>query len=89
MIQLIDRPTCSTKKTILCRHINTTGSVQIARLANLSCNDLEKVLFPGDRLVFKATSDAYLEIYTPEICSALLAERIWCPQLRCDSSVEP
>ncbi|MGB7413614.1 MAG: DUF1830 domain-containing protein [Thermosynechococcaceae cyanobacterium] len=83
----MDRPT-HRKKTILCRYINTTGSVQIARLANLSCSDLEKVLFPGDRLVFKADPDAYLEIYTPEICSALLAERIWCLQLRCDPSVQ-
>lgn len=89
MTQWVDPLPCIPQETILCRYVNATCSVQIACLTHHSGNDIEKALFPGDCLVFRAEPDAYLEIYTPEICSALLAERIWCSQLRFAPSAQP
>lgn len=69
-------------KKILCRYCNNSDHVQVARIENLPDEYFERVFFPGDRLVFKTFPHAWLEIYTGELCSALLSERILCDQLK-------
>lgn len=50
---------------LICLHVNETRHIQIARLknSNVDCQ-YERVVYPGERLLFEAVPDARLEIYT-------------------------
>ncbi|MFM7447617.1 MAG: DUF1830 domain-containing protein [Leptolyngbyaceae cyanobacterium] len=78
MTQVLDHLPCRKTEKILCCYTNKTRFVQIARISNIPHWFFEKVVFPGERLLFEAHPDAWLEIYTSEQCSAILAERILC-----------
>lgn len=67
---------------ILCFHINTTNQVQIIRITNISALQFERVVFPGQRLMFEAVPDAKLEICTSEKNSTTISYLIPCQQLR-------
>jgi hypothetical protein len=71
---------CSEKA--LCCYINDTSQIQIGRIANLSDSYFERVIFPQQRLLFEAPPFAELEIYTGELASAILQERIPGDRLR-------
>jgi hypothetical protein len=75
------KPTCSTH--ILCCYVNNTNQIQVGRIANVASLYFERVIFPGQRLLFEAPSSAFLEIYTSTIASAVLSERIRCGTLAC------
>ncbi|NJK52706.1 MAG: DUF1830 domain-containing protein [Leptolyngbyaceae cyanobacterium SU_3_3] len=82
MTQVLDHLPCGKTEKILCCYINTTRFVQTARISNIPGWYFEKVVFPGERLLLEKHPDAWLEIYTSEQCSAMLAERILCVRLR-------
>ena len=84
MIQASNRLTGVEAQKILCCYDNNTCHVQVARIENIPFEYLEKVIFPGGRVVFETFPHAWLEIYTGERCHALLAERILCDRLRCN-----
>ena len=65
---------------ILCFYINTTSEIQIARLNSNNIN-LEKIIFPGDRLLFEALPDAELEIHIGANGQETLCEKIPCLEL--------
>jgi len=65
-----------------CGYCNTTSHIQIARIMNKAELILERAIFPGQSLVFEASPDAQLEIYSSEIASAVLADRIHCRGLQ-------
>lgn len=65
-------------RKILCLHINTTRKIQIIRIPNISSCHLERVVFPGQRLMFEAVPEAKLEICTSETVTILVP----CQQLR-------
>lgn len=92
MIQALNRlPNAEAQieaQKVWCRHHNDTCHIQVARIENIPYEYFERVIFPGDRLVFKTFPHAWLEIYTGELCSALLAERILCDRLKIEL-VEP
>ncbi len=67
---------------ILCCYVSTTTQIQIARIANIPDWYFERVVFPGQRLLFEAPPEAKLEIYTGKLASAILCDRIPCTQLR-------
>ncbi len=66
---------------ILCCYINHTDKVQIGRISNVTDWYFERVVFPGERLLFEAPDSAELEIYTSRFSTALLAQRIKCDNL--------
>lgn len=70
-------------QTNLCCYVNLTNKVEIARISNLTNWYLERVIFPGQRLLFEAPETAELEIYTSSFSSALLSQRINCEKLVC------
>ncbi|PZO47859.1 MAG: hypothetical protein DCF15_18535 [Phormidesmis priestleyi] len=86
MIQALNRlPNAEAQieaQKVWCRYHNDTRHIQVARIENIPCDYFERVIFPGDRLVFKTFPHAWLEIYTGELCSALLSERILCDRLK-------
>jgi Domain of unknown function (DUF1830) len=67
---------------ILCYYANVTHLVQVVRIANIPNWYMEKVIFPGQRLMFEAPAEAVLEIHTGVVASAILSDKIPCYVLR-------
>ena len=67
---------------ILCSYVNATNLLQITRIAKISNRDFERVIFPGERLLFEALPDAQLEIHTCIRGTAILSDKILCKHLR-------
>jgi len=61
---------------------NATNQVQIARINNMLNWTYERVVFPGQQLLFEAPPEAELEIHTSHPVSAILSDRITCTRLR-------
>ncbi len=73
-------PALNSDSTQLFYYRNTTSQVQIVRLDQVLPR-FEKVVFPGERLLFYATSMAFLDIYTSPTPDLMLTDRISCAQL--------
>jgi tetratricopeptide (TPR) repeat protein len=71
---------------IVCVYVNTTSQIQVTRITNIGNWYFERVVFPGQRLVFEAPIEAYLEIHTGMMASSILSNKIPCQQLEWDSS---
>jgi hypothetical protein len=67
--------------TLVCQYCNTTQTIAILRLADRSNDFLERTLFPGQCLQFRAVSGSWLEVYSPQFVSNLLFERTLCDRL--------
>lgn len=63
---------------ILCYYVNATSIVQITRIANIPNWYFERVVFPGQRLLFEAPLEAKLEIHSGEFPNAILTDKIPC-----------
>lgn len=70
------------RSKILCYYANVTHKVLVVRIANIPNWYFEKVLFPGQRLMFEALPEAVLEIHTGAVASAILSDKIPCYVLR-------
>lgn len=67
---------------IFCSYVNATSQIEIARIANVPNWYFERVIFPGQRLLFEAPPDAQLEIHTSTKVCAILSDKILCNRLR-------
>lgn len=61
---------------VLCGYANTTSAVQIIRIVNIPNWYFEKVIFPGQRLLFEAKLDAELDVYTSRFGQPVLVKQI-------------
>ncbi|NET35082.1 MAG: DUF1830 domain-containing protein [Cyanothece sp. SIO1E1] len=68
-------------ESFLCHYANITNQIQIVRIANVENWYYERVVFPGQRLLFKALQQSELEVYTGADQTMLLAQ-IPCEQLQ-------
>lgn len=50
--------------SILCFYINPTSQIQIARITNIPNYYWERVVFPGQQLMFTSVTSAILEVHT-------------------------
>jgi hypothetical protein len=66
---------------VLCCYVNETDKVQIGKITNLAHWYFERVIFPGQRLIFEAPPEAELEIHTGTIITAIISEKIRCDRL--------
>ena len=73
---------CKGNNQILCYYPNVTNQIQVVRIGNIPNWYFEKVLFPGQRLMFEAAAEAVLEIHTGAVASAILSDKIPCYVLR-------
>ena len=90
MAQILDPLPEDKNKTLLCCYVNATSQIQIARITNIEDWYFERVVFPGQRLMFEALSHAILEIHTGMMASAILSDTIPCDRLiLSDESSEP
>ena len=66
---------------LTCCYVNATSSIQVARISNIENWYFERVVFPGQRLLFEALPHAFLEIHTGMMASAILTDTIVCSSL--------
>jgi hypothetical protein len=86
MAQILDPLPSNSSGRILCCYVNVTSHIQIARISNVLNWYFERVVFPGQRLVFEAIPQATLEIHTGSIASAIIADNIPCERLQIDQA---
>jgi hypothetical protein len=67
-------------KLALCCYVNTTPRIQVARIVDIENWYFERVVFPGQRLMFEAPWMAHLEIHTGAMAD--LVDSIECESLR-------
>jgi hypothetical protein len=81
MAQILDPVPNDDNKTLLCCYVNATSQIQVARITNVEDWYFERVVFPGQRLMFEAVPEAILEIHTGMMASAILSDTILCDRL--------
>lgn len=82
MSQIIDPvPQGEGDNSLLCSYVNATNQIQVARITNVPNWYFERVVFPGQRLVFEAISYGILEIHSGMMASSILSDRIPCQRL--------
>ncbi|WP_323254150.1 DUF1830 domain-containing protein [Spirulina sp. CCNP1310] len=82
MAQVFDPIPGNADTPMLCCYVNATSQIQIARITNIANWYFERVVFPGQRLVFEAVPNALLEIHTGMMASAILSDTISCQKLQ-------
>lgn len=82
MAQILDSLPSDHQNRILCCYVNATSQIQVARITNIPNWYFERVVFPGQRLVFEALPEALLEIHTGMMATAILSDTIPCARLR-------
>jgi Domain of unknown function (DUF1830) len=81
MAQIIDPVPQNEGNSIVCCYVNATSQIQVARITNIPNWYFERVIFPGQRLVFEALQEGLLEIHTGMMASAILSDTIPCYRL--------
>ncbi|MBD2196074.1 MULTISPECIES: DUF1830 domain-containing protein [Calothrix] len=81
MAQILDPLPPEQSGTILCCYVNATSKIQVARITNIPNWYFERVVFPGQRLVFEAPREGQMEIHTGMMASAILSDTIPCIRL--------
>lgn len=91
MAQLIDPVPSNASDLICCCYINATSKIQVARITNIPNWYFERVVFPGQRLLFEALPQGHLEIHTGMMASSILSDTIPCRQIQItdDEVMEP
>ncbi|NEU71950.1 DUF1830 domain-containing protein [Hassallia byssoidea VB512170] len=84
MAQILDSLPPEQSGKILCCYVNATSKIQVARISDIPSWYFERVVFPGQRLVFEAPKVAHLEIHTGMMASAILSDTIPCDRLALD-----
>ncbi len=87
MAQILDPIPFDKGKALLCCYVNVTSQIQVARITNVENWYFERVVFPGQRLVFEAIPQAILEIHSGMMASAILSDTIPCGRLAMNSPV--
>jgi Domain of unknown function (DUF1830) len=87
MAQIFDPLPPDAPESTLCCYTNATSKIQIARITNIPNWYFERVVFPGQRLVFEAMPEALLEIHSG-MMSAILSDTIPCDRLRVEIELE-
>ncbi|NJO95728.1 MAG: DUF1830 domain-containing protein [Pleurocapsa sp. CRU_1_2] len=82
MSQTLDPFPRDQNNSILCCYVNATSQIQIARITNIPNWYFERVVFPGQRLVFEAHENAVIEIHSGMMASAILSDTIPCIKLK-------
>lgn len=81
MAQVLDPLPANQPEFLLCCYLNATSKIQIARITNIANWYFERVVFPGQRLMFEAPEAALLEIHSGMMASAILTDRVPCTDL--------
>lgn len=88
MAQILDSLPPEQPGKILCCYVNATSKMQVARISDVPNWYFERVVFPGQRLVFEAPREAHLEIHTGMMASAILSDNIPCNSLSVEDAAD-
>jgi hypothetical protein len=88
MAQILDPLPPNHSNKILCCYVNATSKIQVARITNIQNWYFERVVFPGQRLIFEALPTAQLEIHCGMMASAILSDTIPCDRLQIEIEEE-
>lgn len=83
-----ETPPSEATAPILCHYVNATSRLQIARITNVPKWYFERVVFPGQNLIFEAPRWAKLEIHKSELSSVILLDKIHCDRLQVREGTE-
>ncbi|GAB4380136.1 MAG: hypothetical protein Kow00121_35770 [Elainellaceae cyanobacterium] len=81
MTQILDSLPADCANGILCCYVNDTHHLKIARITNIPNWYFERVIFPGEKLLFEALPEAQLEIYMSRFSTVVLVEITICDRL--------
>ncbi|MEO1592940.1 MAG: DUF1830 domain-containing protein [Cyanobacteria bacterium J06632_22] len=81
MAQVLDPLPPDGSEDVLCCYVNASSKIQVARITNIPNWYFERVVFPGQRLIFQALVTAQLEIHTGMMASSILSDTIPCERL--------
>jgi len=81
MAQILDPLPPDNNDYLVCFYVNATSQIQIARITNVPNWYFERVVFPGQRLVFEAPREGQLEINTGMMASSILSDTLSCESL--------
>jgi hypothetical protein len=88
MAQILDPLPSNYQNGIVCCYVNATSKIQVVRISNLPNWHFERVVFPGQRLVFESMPEGLLEVHTGMMASAILSDNIPCSTLRIDMDLD-
>lgn len=86
MTQILDPIPSDDTNTALCCYVNRSSKIQVARITNISNWYFERVVFPGQRLMFEANAKGQLEIHSGSMASSILEDTIPCARLVIDQA---
>ena len=78
----------SEKSDSLCSYFNSTSKIQVLRITNIPNWYFERVVFPGQQLIFPAQPEALLEIHSGAMASSILSDTIPCKKLLLDAPTQ-
>lgn len=81
MAQILDSIANDDNNKIMCCYVNATSQIQVARITNINNWYFERVVFPGQRLLFETLPEAQLEIHSGMMASSILSDTIPCNSL--------
>ncbi|MBF2056738.1 MAG: DUF1830 domain-containing protein [Cyanobacterium sp. T60_A2020_053] len=81
MAQILDSIPNDDNNKIMCCYVNATSQIQVARITNINNWYFERVVFPGQRLLFEALPQAQLEVHSGMMASSILSDTIPCTSL--------
>lgn len=67
---------------LLCYYANQTQRLQVIKITDRPDLNFERVIFPGQRLLFEAPSTSQLQVYSQSAITTLSQESIPCQRLR-------
>ncbi len=85
MSQILDPLPETATDCLLCCYVNATSQIQVVRITNVPNWYFERVVFPGQRLMFASPDNAYLEVYVGTM--AALDDRIPCRELQVNEAL--
>ena len=88
MSQILDSVPEDHDQKIVCCYVNATSKIQVARITNVDNWYFEKVVFPGQQLIFEAIITAQLEIHSGMMASSILSDVIPCIELEVKDEAE-
>ncbi|MBE9222550.1 DUF1830 domain-containing protein [Cyanobacterium stanieri LEGE 03274] len=88
MAQILDAIPNDDNNKIMCCYVNATSQIQVARITNVANWYFERVVFPGQRLIFEALPEALLEIHSGMMASSILSDTIPCGTLSIQEEIE-
>jgi Domain of unknown function (DUF1830) len=81
MPQILDPVPQDHSDRLTCTYTNRTSQIQVVRITNVPNWYFERVVFPGQQLLFAAPAEAHLEIHTGMMASSILSDTLTCRDL--------